>query len=121
MDQLTKTEEQIMQIIWRLEKCFVKDIISQMSEPKPPYNTVSSVVRILEKKGFLAHKAYGKTHEYFPKISKVDYSKVAIEKVMGGYFEGSVGNLLSFFSKEEKLNEADIIALKKLLKEHSQG
>jgi len=119
MEALTKTEEQIMQIIWRLEKCFVKDIISEMDEPHPPYNTVSSVVRILEKKGFITHKAYGKTHEYSPVISKEKYSGMALNKVLGNYFNGSISSMVSFFSKEEKLTYSEISELKKILKENS--
>lgn len=120
MEALTRTEEQIMQIIWRLEKCFVKEIISEMSSPSPPYNTVSSVVRILERKGFLSHTAYGKTHQYHPLISKEIYTKLALKKVMGSYFDGSISNLLSFFSKEENLSSDELKELKKILKEGTQ-
>lgn len=119
MEQLTKTEEQIMQIIWRLEKCFVKDIISELPQPSP-YNTISSVVRILEKKGFVEYKAYGKTHEYSPVISKEDYSRMAVKKVLGNYFEGSIANLVSFFSKEEKLEKQELEEIKKILEERTQ-
>ena len=75
MKELTKAEEQIMQVLWRLEKGFVKDVIDRLPDPKPAYNTVSTIVRILEKKGFVAHNAYGKTHEYFPLISKTEYRR----------------------------------------------
>lgn len=109
-----------MQIIWRLDKCFVKDIISEIDKPRPPYNTVSSVVRILEKKGFVTHKAYGKTHEYSPIISKDAYSGMALKKVLGSYFNGSISSMVSFFSKDEKLDEAEISELKKILKENSK-
>ena len=72
MKELTKAEEQVMQILWKIEKGFVKDIIDSMPKPKPAYNTVSTIVRILEKKGFVGHNAYGKTHEYYPLVSKKD-------------------------------------------------
>ena len=79
--ELTKAEEQIMQVLWTLEKAFVKDIIEELPEPKPAYNTVSTIVRILQEKGFVSHKAYGKSHEYFPIISKEQYSTFATEKL----------------------------------------
>ena len=83
MENLTPTEERIMQVIWKLDRAFVKDIIELMPEPKPPYNTVSSVVRLLEKKEFLGHKAYGKTYEYFPIISIEEYSKRTFKTLLG--------------------------------------
>ena len=81
MEELTKTEERVMQVIWRLKKCFVKDIIDELpDDPKPPYNTISSVVRLLEKKGYVGYKAYGKTYEYFALISKSAYRKASFSK-----------------------------------------
>ena len=116
MEELTKTEERIMQQFWKLKKGFVKDIIEQLpDDPKPPYNTISSVVRILEKKGCLAHRAYGKTHEYYPIISKADYRKVHTKKLLSGYFDDSPVSLLSFIVKEETLSDEEIAALKKLI------
>ncbi|NQV52832.1 MAG: BlaI/MecI/CopY family transcriptional regulator [Flavobacteriales bacterium] len=104
MKELTKAEEQVMQYLWDLEKCFVKDILAQMPEPKPAYNTVSTIVRILEEKGFVDHKAYGKTYEYFPKVSKEDYSRFSAGNLLSNYFNGSVKELVSFFVKERELN-----------------
>lgn len=104
MNELTKVEEQVMNIIWKLGRGFVKDFIAEMPEPKPPYNTISSVVRILERKGFVDHKAYGKTHEYFPIISKDAYRKFASGNLLKKYFSGSVSNFLSFFAEEEELD-----------------
>lgn len=116
MEELTKTEERIMQIIWDLGRCFVKDIIEKMDEePKPPYNTVSSVVRILEKKEYVGFKAYGKTYEYFPIISKDDYGKFSFRKVFANYFNNSAESLLSFMAKEEKLSKAEIEKLKQFI------
>ena len=108
MKELTKAEDQVMQILWVLEKGFVKDIIEQMPEPKPAYNTISTIVRILETKGFIDHKAYGKTHEYFPIISKEKYTKFYLNNLIKGYFNGSFNNLVSFFAKENKLNASDM-------------
>lgn len=115
MKELTRAEEEIMQILWDLEKGFVKDIIEKMPSPKPAYNTVSTIVRILETKGFVSHKAYGKTHEYFPVVTKDKYSKFFLNNMLKGYFNGSFQNLVSFFAKEEKLKVKDIDQLVKYL------
>jgi predicted transcriptional regulator len=107
MIQLTKAEEEIMHIIWRLERCIVSDILKEISTDdgsKPPHSTISSIVRILESKGFLDHKAYGRTYEYFPIISKEDYTKTTLNKLVSNYFEGSMSNLVSFLVKQEKID-----------------
>lgn len=114
LKELTRAEDQVMQLLWKLEKAFVKDIIERMPEPKPAYNTVSTIVRILETKGFVGHKAYGKTHEYYPLVSKERYTKYYLNNMIKGYFNGSFHNLVSFFAKEHKMNAADI---EKLLRE----
>ncbi len=112
--ELTKAEDQVMQILWKLQHAFVKDIIEEMPEPKPAYNTVSTIVRILETKGFVDHKAYGKTHEYFPIITKEKYTKFYLNNLLKGYFNGSFQNLVSFFAKENKM---DVKSIEKLLEE----
>ncbi len=112
--ELTKAEEQIMQIIWRLEKVFVKDIIDQLPEPKPAYNTVSTIVRILEKKGFVGHNAFGKTHQYYPLVSKKEYTGNFMRGFIKNYFGNSYRQMVSFFAKEEDLSVKEmeeIIAL----------
>lgn len=114
LKELTRAEDQVMQILWQLEKAFVKDIVEQMPTPKPAYNTVSTIVRILETKGFVGHKAYGKTHEYFPVVSRERYTKFYLNNMISGYFNGSFQNLVSFFAKENKMNASD---LEKLLRE----
>jgi BlaI family transcriptional regulator, penicillinase repressor len=114
LKELTRAEDQVMQILWVLEKGFVKDIIEHMPDPKPAYNTVSTIVRILETKGFIGHKAYGKTHEYYPLVSKERYTKFYLNNMIKGYFNGSFHNLVSFFAKENKMNANDV---EKLLKE----
>ena len=120
MEELTKAEERIMQVIWKLQNVFVKDIIEELEEdPKPPYNTISSIVRLLEKKGYLSYKAYGKTYEYFPTISKEDYTKTTFSKMFSGYFDSSPASLLSFMVKEEKLSVADIEELKALINKNA--
>lgn len=114
LKELTKAEDQVMQILWKLQNAFVKDIVEEMPDPKPAYNTVSTIVRILETKGFVDHKAYGKTHEYFPVVSKEKYTKFYLNNLLKGYFNGSFQNLVSFFAKENKM---DIRSLEKLLEE----
>ena len=116
MEELTKTEERIMQVFWKLKKGFVKDVIEQLpDDPKPPYNTISSVVRILEKKGYLAYHAYGKTHEYYPIVSKAEYRKMYTKKLLASYFDNSPASLLSFIVKEERLSKEEIEELKRLI------
>jgi predicted transcriptional regulator len=109
--ELTKAEEQIMQVLWDLKKGFVKEVVDQLPEPKPAYNTVSTIIRILETKGFIGHEAFGKSHRYFPLISIEEYKSFATEKLLSGYFDNSVENMFSFFVKEKKLDlkEADEI------------
>ncbi|MFN3840293.1 MAG: BlaI/MecI/CopY family transcriptional regulator [Cyclobacteriaceae bacterium] len=116
MRELTKAEDQIMQVLWKLEKALVKEVLEHLPKPKPAYNTVSTIIRILEAKGFVGHKAYGKTHEYFPLISKEQYKKFYMNEVLRGYFEGSFQNLVSFFVKENKLSEKELTELVKELK-----
>ena len=114
LKELTRAEEEVMHILWQLEKAFVKDIIEHMPDPKPAYNTVSTIIRILENKGFVSHKAYGKTHEYFPLVTKERYTKFYLNNMIRGYFNGSFQNLVSFFAKENKLKASEI---EKLLRE----
>jgi len=109
--ELTKAEEQIMQVLWTLEKAFAKEVLNELPEPKPAYNTVSTIIRILETKGFVEHEAFGKSHRYFPVVSKEQYKSFATEKLLSGYFGNSVESMFSFFVKKEKidLKEADEI------------
>lgn len=114
--ELTKAEDQVMQILWKIGKGVVKDIMEEMPDPKPAYNTVSTIVRILETKGFVDHKAYGKTHEYFPTITKEKYTKFYLNNLLKGYFDGSFQNLVSFFARENKMDAKDIEKLMNELK-----
>lgn len=115
LSSLTKAEEEIMQIIWRLERCLVKDIIEQLADPEVPHSTISSVVRILEKKGFVQHKAYGKTYEYFPAISKEEYAQYGVQNLMEKYFEGSPQQLVSFLVQKNDLDLKELNELMKML------
>lgn len=117
MRELTKAEEQIMQILWKIEKGFVHDILEQMKQPKPAYNTVSTIVRILEKKGFVGHNAYGKSHEYFPLISRKEYTRNFLKSFMKNYFSNSPRELVSFFTKNEKIDIQEMEAIRKLMAE----
>ena len=117
MKELTRAEEQVMQILWKLEKAFVKDIILEMPDPKPAYNTVSTIVRILEQKGFVNHEAYGKTYQSFPLVNKSQYSRFYLNNFLSGYFSGSFESLVSFFAKENDLDVKDVDELMKHVKD----
>lgn len=112
--QLTKAEEQIMQVLWSLEEASVKEVIAELPEPKPAYNTVSTIIRILETKEFVDHKPKGRGYVYFPIIKKEAYSNQSLHKLMNGYFGGSFKSMVSFFMKENKM---DIQELESILKE----
>src|ERR1700761_5511641 len=101
--ELTKAEEQVMQILWQLKEGIVKDMLEKMPEPKPAYNTVSTVVRVLEGKGFIDHKAYGNSHVYYPLIAEDEYKKFTFDKMMTNYFSNSYESLVSFLVKEKNL------------------
>lgn len=101
-----------MQVLWKLNKAFVKDIIDDLPEPKPAYNTVSTIVRILEKKGFIDHESFGKSHRYFPAIEKEEYTRDFMKSFVRDYFNNSFQKMVSFFAKEEDI---DIKDLEKLL------
>ncbi|TMM32187.1 BlaI/MecI/CopY family transcriptional regulator [Polaribacter aestuariivivens] len=112
--QLTKAEEQIMQVLWDLKEASVKDVIEMLPKPKPAYNTVSTIIRILENKEFVTHKAVGRGFVYYPKIDKETYSNQSLHKLMNGYFDGSFKSMVSFFVKENKM---DVKELESILKE----
>ena len=112
---LTRAEEQIMQILWQLEKGYVRDVIDEIPEPKPAYNTVSTIIRILEVKGFIGHEAFGKAHRYFPTVSREEYKRHATEKLLGNYFENSVESMFSFFVKEQKMDLSDVDEILKMI------
>ncbi|MGA1977744.1 MAG: BlaI/MecI/CopY family transcriptional regulator [Bacteroidales bacterium] len=104
MRELTRAEEEVMQVLWKIKKGFVKDILEHFDDPKPAYNTVSTIVRILQDKGFVYHTAYGRTHEYYPVVSKEDYSKFHLSAFVNDYFSSSYGKMVSFFAKEKNLS-----------------
>ncbi|ADB42148.1 BlaI/MecI/CopY family transcriptional regulator [Spirosoma linguale] len=118
---LTKAEEEIMRVLWQLQKGFVKDVLAELPEPKPAYNTVSTIIRILEKKELVGYRAYGKTHEYFPLITEEEYRRFQTEQLMANYFDNSLKKLVSFFVQDKNisLSEADEI-IKLLNKQKDQ-
>ena len=118
--ELTKAEEQVMQLLWQLNEAMVKDIIALMPEPKPAYNTVSTVIRVLEGKGFINHKAYGNSHVYFPLITEAQYKKFTFDKMMANYFSNSYESLVSFIANEKKLNLHQLDELTKLIENLKQ-
>jgi len=118
MKQLTKAEEEVMQQLWRLEKCNVAAVIDELPEPKPAYNTVSTIVRILEDKGFVGHEKQGRGYLYFPLVKKADYSNQSINKLVDGYFQGSFKSMVSFFMKK---NDMSLPELESILKEIKKG
>ncbi len=117
MKELTKAEEQVMQILWHLNKGFVNDILNEFPDPKPAYNTVSTIVRILEKKGFVSYKAYGKTHEYFPLVSKKEYTKRFFGSLMKNYFSNSYTALASFLANDKTISIRELEDMKALMEE----
>lgn len=115
MQRLTNKEEEIMQILWRLEKAFVKDVLAEIKEDKPHYNTLSTIIRNLEEKGYVSYTAYGKTHQYFPIVSKENYRKKFFNNAIENYFNSSYKNVVSFFAKEEKISVDDLKEIIKLI------
>jgi len=115
MRELTRAEEQVMQVLWKIRKGFVKDILEHFDEPKPAYNTVSTIVRILQEKGFVNHKAFGRTHEYFPVVSKDDYSKSHLRTFVRDYFSNSFEKMVSFFAKEKGLSMKEMEEIMKMM------
>ncbi len=111
MKQLTKAEEEVMQILWDLRETNVAGILEVLPEPKPAYNTVSTIVRILEEKGFVGHEQEGRGYRYFPLVAKADYSHRSLEKLVDGYFQGSYKSLVSFFMKKNDLTLQELETL----------
>jgi BlaI family transcriptional regulator, penicillinase repressor len=118
MEPLSHSEENIMRILWELGEGVVHNMIEKLPDPKPPYTTVSSIVRLLEKKGFVDHKAYGKTHVYFPAISREQYARRSFSDLMKHYFEGDPKNIVSFMMQENALKPEQVDELKQLIESY---
>ena len=108
MQKLTNKEEEIMQILWKLEKAFVKEVMSEITEEQPHYNTLSTIIRNLEEKGFVSHNAFGNTHQYFPVVKMEDYRKRFMNMAIENYFGSSYKNMVSFFAQEEKISAKEL-------------
>ncbi|GAA4272393.1 BlaI/MecI/CopY family transcriptional regulator [Aquimarina gracilis] len=116
MQKLAKREEQIMHSLWKLEKAFIKEIIEELPDPKPHYNTTATIVKILEEKGFISHVKYGNTFQYYPLITKEVYQKEIVGEVVNNYFDSSPLALVKFFAKEEKINTQELEEIIQLIK-----
>lgn len=108
MQKLTNKEEEIMQILWKLKKAFVKEVMAEISEDQPHYNTLSTIIRNLEEKGFVSHNAFGNTHQYFPVVKIEEYRKRFMNTAIDTYFDSSYKNMVSFFAKEEKISAEEL-------------
>jgi len=115
MQKLTNKEEEVMHILWKLEKAFVKEVLAEIKNDPPHYNTLSTMVRNLEEKGYVAYEAFGKTHRYYPIIAKEDYRKRFMNKAIENYFNNSYKNVVSFFAKEEKISVEELKEIIKLI------
>ncbi len=120
MEKLTNKEEEIMRTLWKLKKAFVKEVVAELPDPKPHYNTVSTIIRNLEEKGFIGHEAFGKTHRYHPLISKEAYRKKFMQKTISNYFEDSYKNVVSFFAREEKISADELREIIELIEKKKQ-
>lgn len=120
MNQLTRAEEEVMQVLWELEKGFVKEVLEQFPEPKPAYNTLSTIVRILETKGFVGHEAKGRSHCYHPLVSRAEYRKASLSRLAESYFDGSFEQLASCWIEEKGLSVKDLEAIKLILQKNKK-
>lgn len=118
--ELTKAEEEVMQILWKLKKAFVKEILEKFEEPRPAYTTVSTMIRILQDKGFVDYRAYGRTHRYFPVISRDDYKKAQMNSFVRDYFSNSYHKMVSFFAREENISVREIEDIMELMKKETK-
>ena len=108
MQKLTNKEEEIMHILWKLKKAFVKDVLAEITEDQPHYNTLSTIIRNLEEKGFVAHNAYGNTHQYFPVVTMEEYRKRFMNTAIENYFNNSYKSMVSFFAQEDKISAEEL-------------
>lgn len=115
MKELTRAEEQVMQILWRIGKGHVNDVLEHFPEPRPAYNTVSTIIRILEKKEFVDHEAISKSHRYFPKVSKREYTRFTMKQMLTGYFSNSYKQMVSFFANDQELSISEMEEIRQLM------
>jgi BlaI family transcriptional regulator, penicillinase repressor len=116
MEKLTTKEEEVMQVLWKLEQTFIKDMLPFFTDPPLHYNTVSTIVRNLEEKGYVGHQAYGNTHQYYPIIAKEDYqNRFVLKKVVSDYFDDSYKNLVSYFARRDKISVDELKDIIKMI------
>lgn len=120
MKEITKAQEEILRTLWEVGEGVVTDVIEKLPEPKPAYNTVSTVIKVLEKKGYVSHKVYGKTHVYYPIISKEEYARNTIKSTFNELFNNSLNQVVSFFVKEDKVSLNELEELKKFIEAEIQ-
>ena len=120
MQKLAKREEQIMQAVWNLERAFIKEIIQELPDPKPHYNSVATMLKILEEKGFLAHEVVGNIFQYHAVISKEDYQGHAMKDIVSQYFDNSYSRMLAFFAKEQKLSDTELNEIVNIIKSNKK-
>ena len=118
MQKLTNKEEEVMKILWKLEKAFVKEILAEITEDPPHYNTLSTIVRNLEDKHYVGHEAFGNTHRYFPLISKESYVKRFVNESLADFYDNSYKSLVSFFAKEEKISIEELKEIIELIEKN---
>ena len=121
MEKLTNKEEEIMRVLWRLKKAFVKEVIAELPEPKPHYNTVSTTIRNMEDKGLVGHRAFGKTHQYFASLSQEAFRKTFMQNTIQNYFENSYKNVVSYFAKEEKISVNELKEIISLIEKNKSN
>jgi BlaI family penicillinase repressor len=114
--ELTRAEEEVMQILWRLKRGFIKEILEKFGEPRPAYSTVSTIIRILQEKGFVNYRVYGRTHQYFPVVSKDDYRKSQMSSFVRNYFSNSYQKMVSFFAREDSITVREIEEIMEMMK-----
>ncbi len=118
MEKLTRKEEEVMKVLWKLEKAFVKDILKEFGGSKPHYNTMSTIVRNLEEKEYVGHEAFGNTHRYFPLVSKEEYRKRFINNTIADYYDNSYKNMVSFFAREQKITVDELKEIIELIEKN---
>ncbi len=119
MQKLTKKEEQIMQVLWNLEKAFVKEIIAELPEPKPHYNTVATIIRILKDKGFIDYHSFGNTYQYYPVVKKNDYQQQTVNEVISNYFDNSYVKMVTYFAKKDKISQSELEDILEMIKKQN--
>lgn len=120
MEKLTNKEEEIMHILWKLEKAFVKEVLAEIEGENLHYNTISTIIRNMEEKGYVGHKAFGKTHQYFPLVPIEVYRKQFMNTASKKFFDNSYKNMVSFFAKEEKISAAELREILEIIEKNEK-